>query len=98
MRQRRLLLYDRGIVMNLYSKFFKVSVNSNRLFVLLEPHKFLSVPVSTTDYDNLFLNSCIRLGLFLNEGESMYEIDPLLLLLLVQLFILLSFMLQDFGG
>ena len=44
---------------NLYSIFCKVSVNSNRLFVLLEPHKFLSVPVLTIDYDNLFRNNCM---------------------------------------
>ena len=41
-------------MVNLHSIFCKVDANSNKLFVLLEPPQFLSVPVSTIDYDNLF--------------------------------------------
>ena len=48
-----------GIMMSLHSIFCKVSANSSRLFVLLEPHEFLSDPVSTIDYDHLSCNSCM---------------------------------------
>ena len=37
---------------------YKVDTSSNKLFVLLKPHssgQFLSVPVLTIEFDNLFL-------------------------------------------
>ena len=39
---------------NLYYIFCKVNANDDKIPVLLENPQFLSVPVSTTDYDNLF--------------------------------------------
>ena len=39
---------------NLLYIFCKVNANGDKIFVLLENPKFLSVPVSTVDYDNLF--------------------------------------------
>ena len=47
-------------MMNLHSIFCNLyAMRVKTLFVLLEP-QFLSVPVSTIDYDNLFSNSCIN--------------------------------------
>ena len=43
---------------------YKVDASSNKLFVLLEPHssgQFLSVPVLTIDFDNLFFEIAVYL-------------------------------------
>ena len=45
-------MYGYGIMVRLHSILCKVNANSNKLFVLLVAPQFLSVLVSTVDYDN----------------------------------------------
>ena len=71
-RQRRLLLYGCGIMMNLHSILCKVNANSNKLFLLFERHNSFR-----------FQYRLLTMITFCEIVVYMYK--PLLLLMLPQL-------------